>query len=63
MTTTGDIAKGILIFCCLYFVFIIIVQAVTGQTTLAVFMFLGLLIPLSITIHGYVKGKGDKRIQ
>ncbi len=57
MTTTGDVAKGILIFCCGYFVLIMIVQATTGQTVLAMFMLVGFMIPLSIVIYGYVKDK------
>jgi hypothetical protein len=61
MTTTGDVAKGILIFCCGYYVLILISQAAQGQIALAVFMLLGLLIPLSITIHGYKKDKTDKK--
>jgi hypothetical protein len=61
MTTTGDVAKGILIFCCAYFDLILIVQAVQGRTALAVFMLVGLLIPISITIHGYVKDKSYKK--
>jgi hypothetical protein len=40
MTTTGDVAKSILIFCCGYFIFLMIGQAITGQTALTVFMLL-----------------------
>ena len=61
MTTTGDVAKGILIFCCAYYVLVLIAQAAQGQTALAVFMLAGLLIPLSITIHSYKKDKTDKK--
>jgi len=61
MTTSGDVAKGILIFCCVYYVLVLIAQAAQGQTALAVFMLAGLLIPLSITIHSYKKDKTDKK--
>jgi hypothetical protein len=57
MTTTGDVAKGILIFCCGYFIFLMIAQAITGQTALTVFMLVGFVIPLSIVAYGYVKDK------
>ena len=60
MTTTGDIAKGILIFCFGYFVLILIGQALIGQTAMAMFMLVGLMIPLSIVIYGYSKAKRNK---
>jgi hypothetical protein len=61
MTATGDVAKGILIFCCGYFVLIAIEQAASGQTALAAFMFVGLMIPLSFVIYSYAKDKREKR--
>ena len=61
MTTTGDVAKGILIFCCGYFVLIAIGQAMSGQTAIALFMLVGLMIPLSIVINDYLKDKRDKK--
>ncbi|MGD0646317.1 MAG: hypothetical protein ABSA75_15605 [Candidatus Bathyarchaeia archaeon] len=60
MSTTGDVAKGILIFCCAYFFLIMIGQALSGQTALAEFMLVGFMIPLSIVIYGYVKDKRSK---
>ncbi len=57
MTTTGDVAKGILIFCCGYFVLMMIWQAAAGQKALALFMLIGFMIPLSIIIYSYVKDK------
>jgi hypothetical protein len=60
MTTIGDVAKGILIFCCGYYLFLTITQAIVGQTALAVLLLIGFLLPLSILIYGYVKGKRNK---
>jgi hypothetical protein len=57
MTTTGDVAKGILIFCCGYYIFLTITQAIAGQTALAVLLLIGFMFPLSILIYGYVKDK------
>jgi hypothetical protein len=57
MTASGEIAKGILIFCCGYYLLMAIGQAISGQTALAAFMLVGFLIPLSIVTHGYVKDK------
>lgn len=57
MTTTGDVAKGILIFCCGYYLFLTITQAIAGQTALAVLLLIGFMFPLSILIYGYVKDK------
>ena len=61
MTTTGDVAKGILIFCCGYYIFLTIVQAITGQTALAVLMIVGFIFPLSILVYSYVKDKQNKQ--
>jgi hypothetical protein len=60
MTTIGDVAKGILIFCCGYYLFLTITQAMTGQTALAVLLLIGFMLPLSILVYGYVKGKRNK---
>jgi hypothetical protein len=60
MTTTGDVAKGILIFCCGYYLFLTITQAMMGQTALAVLLLIGFMLPLSILVYGYVKGKRNK---
>jgi hypothetical protein len=57
MTASGEIAKGILIFCCGYYLLMAIGQAVSGQTVIVAFMLVGFLIPLSIVIHGYVRDK------
>jgi hypothetical protein len=61
MTTTGDVAKGILIFCCGYYIFLTITQALTGQTALAVLLLIGFLFPLSILIYSHVKGKQSNK--
>ncbi len=60
MTTIGDVARAILIFCCGYFLFVVIVQAIAGQTALAVFMLVGFAVPLSIVVYGYLKDRHDK---
>jgi hypothetical protein len=61
MTTTGGVAKGILIFFCGYFLLIAMCQAASGQTTIAVFMFAGFTIPLSMVLHGYLKDRKTKK--
>jgi hypothetical protein len=61
MTTIGDVAKGILIFCCGYYLFLMITQAITGQTALAVLLLIGFMFPLSILVYGYVKDKRNKK--
>jgi hypothetical protein len=61
MTTTGDVVKGILIFCCGYFIFLIVAQAITGQTALTVFMLVGFVIPLSIVAYGTSKIQRGKK--
>ncbi len=59
--TTGDVAKGILIFCCCYSAFAILIQALTGQTALAAFMVLGFIIPLAMIIHVHMQDKKDRK--
>jgi hypothetical protein len=61
MTTTGGVTKGILIFSCAYFLFVLFVQAATGQTAMAVFMLVGFLVPLSFVICGYMQDKKDRK--
>jgi len=41
MTKLGEVAKGILIFCCGYYLLFVAGQAASGQTALAAFMFAG----------------------
>jgi hypothetical protein len=61
MTTTGDVAKGILIFFCGYFLLIAIGQAMSGRTlALGVFMLGGFTIPLSYIIYDYIKDRPRK---
>ncbi len=60
MTAAGEVAKGILIFCCGYFLLTAIVQAISGQLALATFMLAGFSIPLTYVIYGYVKEKTRK---
>lgn len=61
MTTTGDVAKGILIFCCGYYLFLTVTQAITGQTALAVLLLIGFMFPLSILVYGYAKDKRNQK--
>jgi multisubunit Na+/H+ antiporter MnhB subunit len=60
MTTAVEVAKGILLFCCGYFLSIAIAQAMSGQLALAAFMLVGFSIPLTYFIYGYVKEKQEK---
>jgi hypothetical protein len=50
----------VLIFCCGYYLFLTITQAITGQTVLAVLLFIGFMFPLSILVYCYVKYKRNK---
>ena len=61
MTTTGDVAKAILIFCCGYYIFLTITQAIMGQTALAVLLLIGFMFPLSILIYSHIKDKQNKK--
>lgn len=58
---TGGVAKGILIFCCLYFVVVMVGLAASGQTALAAFMLVGLFVPVSFVIYGYMQDRKDKK--
>jgi membrane protein DedA with SNARE-associated domain len=60
MTTVGGVVKGVLIFFCGYYLFVAMVQALSGQTALSAFMFVGFLIPLTYVIYGYAKDKPRK---
>ncbi len=60
MTTTGDIAKGLLIFCCGYFLFMAIVQVAAGQTAMAAFMLFGFAVPLTTLIHSRFRRKKEE---
>ena len=57
MTTSGDIAKGILIFFIAGYLYTAILQASNGQTGIAAIMLVGFLVPLSIVLHGHFKDK------
>jgi len=61
MSVVGDVAKSVLVFFCGYFVFTMIVQALTGQTALAMFMLIGLSIPLAIILHGHMQDRKGKK--
>jgi Flp pilus assembly protein TadB len=61
MTTTGDVAKAILIFCCCYFLLIAVGQAISGQTVLAIFLLVGFLVPLLFVVYDYAKDKRNKK--
>ncbi|MCW4001066.1 MAG: hypothetical protein NWE93_12585 [Candidatus Bathyarchaeota archaeon] len=60
MTTTGDVAKGILIFFCGCFLLAAMGQAKSGQTVMAAFMLAIFLLLLSYVTYGYVKDKQRK---
>jgi hypothetical protein len=60
MTTTGEVAKGILIFFCGCYLLMTLAQAVSGQLAFAAFLLAGFSIPLTYVIYGYVKDKTRK---
>jgi hypothetical protein len=59
MTTTGDFVKGFLIVWCVAFLFLIIEFLIMGQATLAGFIVLGFMIPLSVLVYIYAKNKNN----
>ncbi len=61
MTRLGEVAKGILIFICGYYLFVMIGNAVMGQTALSLFMLIGFLLPFSYITYEYAKDKKRKK--
>jgi hypothetical protein len=60
MVKVGDVAKGFLIFFCGIFVWAALMQAISGHTALALFMFAGSLVPLAIVASSYVQDLKQK---
>jgi hypothetical protein len=63
MTTAAEVAKGVLLFCCGYFLSIAITQAISGQLAIAAFMLVGFSIPSAYFVYGYVKEKQESKIR
>lgn len=61
MEFVGDIAKAILILTVVCWLYAIIEFVVMGQYALALFLFIGLLVPSSIVFYGYRKSKKSVR--
>ncbi len=61
MTKIGDVAKGIEIFFCGFFLYVAIVQAITGQTAIAIFMLAGSLIPFSMVLNSYLRARKTRK--
>ena len=57
MTAIGDVAKGFLLFFVFFYVLAMIGNAVFGNTALALFMLVGLLIPLAWLVYEYAKNR------
>jgi membrane protein implicated in regulation of membrane protease activity len=57
MTAIGDVAKGFLLCFIFFYVLAMIGNAVSGNTALALFMFVGLVIPLAWLVYEYAKAK------
>jgi hypothetical protein len=53
MTVLGDVAKGALLWFVFFYVLAMIGSAVSGNTVLALFMLVGLLVPAAWIIYGY----------
>jgi hypothetical protein len=61
MGLIGDIAKATLIITVVYWLYAIIEFAMMGQYVLALFLFLGFLIPLSMIV--YERKNAGKRLK
>jgi hypothetical protein len=61
MRLVGDIAKATLIITVVYWLYAIIEFAIMGQYVLALFLFLGFLIPLSMIV--YERKNAGKRLK
>lgn len=57
MTVLGDVAKGALLWFIFFYVLAMIGSVVSGNTVLALFMLVGLLVPAAWVIYGYNKDK------
>jgi uncharacterized protein (DUF302 family) len=57
MTAIGDVAKGVLLTFIFFYILSMIGNAVFGNTALALFMLVGLVIPLSWLVYEYAKDK------
>jgi hypothetical protein len=57
MTAIGDVAKAVLLWFIFFYVIAMIGNAVSGNTALALFMLVGLVIPLAWLVFGYAKDK------
>ena len=61
MTRLGDVAKGVLIFICGYYVLVMIANAVMGQLALSLLMLIGFIIPFSYITCQYAKDRKSKK--
>ncbi len=57
MGLIGNFAKGFLILTVAFWIFLMVEFAVMGQLAVALFLFLGFLIPLGIVVYWYWKDK------
>lgn len=62
MTIIGDVAKGVLLWFIFFYVLAMIGNAVSGNTSLALFMLVGLVIPATWLAYEYVKDKRKKQL-
>jgi hypothetical protein len=62
MVAIGDIAKGVLIFFCGYFLLIAVTQTIGGQSDLGAFMFVCSAVPVVLVINGYVRDRREQQL-
>jgi len=61
MSLLGDLAKGFVIFTVAYWIFAIICSIAAGQMGIALLLLLGLVIPLSMIAHEYLKSRKKEK--
>ncbi len=61
MTIIGDVAKTVLLWFIFFYVLAMIGNTVSGNTALAMFMLIGLIIPATWLAYSYIKDKRKKQ--
>jgi hypothetical protein len=61
MAIIGDVAKAVLVWFVTFYVLAMIGTAVSGNTALALFMLIGLIIPATWLAYAYAKDRKKNR--
>ena len=61
MAIIGDVAKAVLVWFVVFYVLAMIGTAVSGNTALALFMLIGLIIPATWLAYAYAKDRKKNR--